>query len=247
MINKICSKKFLITISIVTCLAIGFTPVSHAGLLHFDQDLSGGAWRTTTDVLVANQWFNGNFDATDGLAALSPYGNPQTQLNQNDMMWSPEGAAALEVWFGYSFNVDSKTSITNGLIAIIADDFFRLIINGQDLLTALLVDNQDVNGQPVPIILDFATLQPFFQTGKNVILVQAMDGFLDSGQGCGVFDPRQTSLGTFCKRDLANEYLYVSGAVQLSTVVPEPASIALLAFGLAGLGFYRQKRKLRSV
>lgn len=214
--------RLLAAIAAASCLAFALITPANAGTVIVDVS-AGSNWRTTTDVLVANQWNNGNFSDTDGVAATAPYGNvATTTLNEERMMWNcgadgmtdctfdnmgnALGTGPDQAWFGLSFEVKDGAAVTDGAIGIIADDFFEFRINGAVVLEAFLSDNQDINGQPVPLMLDFATLSPFFQTGTNVLVVEAQD----------LIDPF--------------EYLFISGSV---AVVPEPQT--LLLFGLGGL------------
>jgi hypothetical protein len=232
-------------------LALGWAPLASADLLQID--LSGGSqWRSTTDGLLANQWTLGNFSASDGVAAYAPYGNSATNLNANRMMWScgvdgstcrdsggniTGASGPTEVFFGYSFFVAPGQSILAAQIAIIADDFFDLVVNNQGVMAALLTDHL-VGGQPEPIIID---LMPFLHVGNNVLAIRAMDGVLMGAGGCdagftqvtgnlGPFGNRQPI--DFCKGDLLNEYMFISGS---ALVIPEPGVLSLILLGLAGV------------
>ncbi len=254
--NEMPPKILFVAIAMIISLAIVIMPNSYAGLMVVDVS-AGSGWRTTTDSSLGNQWAIGNFNSTDGVAAWAPYGNAgTTDLNENYMMWNcgADGSACenssgtitgadgpTEVFFGFSFDIKPGAKVSNAGIAIIADDFFVLVINGQEVISATLEGNQKPNGQPDPLILDFAMLSPFFQTGTNVLAIRAMDGFLESGNGCGSLTQTSTNLGGFCKGNRMNEYLFVSGSV---VVVPEPVTLVLFGLGLVGLGFSRRKRKL---
>ena len=157
-------KSMLRVGSLLASIALG-SPGAFAGITTYD--ISGGTqWRTTEDSSLGQQWGIGNFQAaTDGVAAWAPYGNSLTQLNANRMMWNcgangllcqgggDGGAGPTEVFFGHSFFIEPGTTFS-GAAAIIADDFFDLVINGQEVRAATLDGNQDTQGQPVPLLVD---------------------------------------------------------------------------------------------
>lgn len=240
------------------CVAAGaaLAPwVANAGIV--THDLSGGSqWRATLDPLLAGQWALGNFHATDGVAAWAPYGNTATTaLNANHMMWDcgldgslcpgggNGGAGPTEVFFGYGFNIDAGATY-GGAAALIADDFFDLVVNGHEVLAATLDGHKDASGQPVALVVN---LTPFLHEGYNVLALRAMDGFLNGRLSCaehGVGYSRvSTNLGEFCKGNRAFEYMFVSGSVTVEThEAPEPAAWSLLPIALAALGWTRQRR-----
>lgn len=246
-------------IAIVSLLAFSSMPNAQAGTQLIDLSADAG-WRTTTDSTLGNQWGIGNFNPADGVAAWVPYGNTSTPtLNPNHMMWNcgsngsscafdsngnSLGSGPTEVYFGLSFFVKPGAIVPEAGIAIIADDFFDLVINGHHVLAAV-IDNHLSAGQPIPIVLDSATLTPFFHTGNNILAIKAMDGHLkDVGVECAD-DPGQvreevsTNLGAFCKGQRGNEYLFINGS---ASVVPEPTTLSLMALGMAGFAAFRKRR-----
>lgn len=227
------------------CMAtlLGAAPVARADAISID--ISGGTqWRTTEDWTLGTQWAIGNFQATDGVAAWAPYGNAATQLNPNRMMWNcgadgalcpgggNGGAGPTEVYFGYAFDIAPGASFS-GAAALIADDFFDLVINGQEVLAATLDGNFNGNGQPQPLTVD---LTPFLRWGHNVLAIRAMDGYLEDAASCAArgagYQTVYSNLGEFCKGNRANEYMFLSGSV---VVVPEPTTWSMVGLALAGL------------
>lgn len=243
-------RKLLICGSLVFGLALCAIN-ANAGVVSYD--ISGSTkWRTTEDVLLGQQWGIGNFQWTDGVAATAPYGYAgTTTLNQNRMMWGcgvsgslcPDGVNAgtgpTQVFFGYSFFIKPGATFS-GTAAIIADDFFDLVINGQEVLAATLDGNQDANKQPVPLIVD---LTQYLHEGNNVLAIRAMDGYLESADQCALrgtdWQSVSSNLGNFCEGNRDNEYMFVSGSV---TVVPEPGALSLAAVALAALGAACKRR-----
>lgn len=223
---------------------------ANAGIVTYD--ISGGSqWRTTEDGALGNLWAIGAFQPTDGVAAWAPYGNSATTtLNENRMMWNcgadgslcpgggPGGLGPTEVFFGYSVFIQPGTTFS-GAAAIIADDFFDLVINGIEVAAATLDGHKDASGQPVPLLLD---LTPFLREGNNVIALRAMDGYLESPADCSArgagFQSVTSNLGDFCKGDRQYEYMFISGSI---TVVPEPGALSLVGLGLLGLALTRRR------
>lgn len=252
-------KKKVISCLTAIFLGIGATSSSNAGVQVFDLS-AGSNWRTTTDPMLGNQWAIGNFNSTDGVSARSPYSNADTQLNANRTMWNcgvdgseclnsegvvSGGSGPTEAFFGLSFFAKPGAKITNARIAIIADDFFDLVINGQEVIAAVLADHLTPDGQPEPLIID---LEPFLHSGNNTLAIRAMDGFLkgdgtceSSLSGTGPFVEVSSNLGSFCKGDLFNEYLFISGS---ATVIPEPGALHLMLLGFAGLIYQRRRAKM---
>jgi len=244
------TNLLLTSLSFVAGLAL-CAPQAQAGVLTYD--ISGGTqWRTTTDPLLGAQWSIGNFQQTDGIAAWAPYGNSATTtLNSNRMMWNCGSDGALcpgggdggkgptEVFFGYSLFIKHGATF-GGAAALIADDFFDLVINGREVLADTLDGNQDGSGQPVPLVVD---LTPYLQEGDNVLALRAMDGYLESTIDCASrgsgFELVSSNLGNFCKGNRGNEYMFVSGSVV--TVVPEPGALSLVGMAIAGLGVARRR------
>ncbi len=231
------------------CMAaiLGGPPAARADTISID--ISGGTqWRTTEDWLLGTQWAIGNFQATDGVAAWSPYGNAATELNANRMMWNcgadgslcpgggDGGAGPTEVYFGQAFDIAPGT-VFSGAAALIADDFFDLVINGQEVLAATLDNNFNGNGQPQPLVVD---LTPFLRWGHNVLAIRAMDGYLEDAGACAArgtgFVSVNSNLGEFCKGNRGNEYMYLSGSV---LVTPEPTALSMVGLALAALMLVR--------
>ncbi|MEF8700014.1 MAG: PEP-CTERM sorting domain-containing protein [Candidatus Accumulibacter sp. UW26] len=259
---------------ILAGLSFAWGGIAHGGTTVIN--LQGGAnWQSTTDGLLATQWNNGNVTPGDGgIPAFSPYSNSATTtLNQNSMMWycaldtagcldqAENGSGPVEAFFVRQFAIKDGAEIS-GAFAIIADDFVRLNINGQFVMDALLDDNTDANGQPLPLIfdihgfdlslrtgnaLDLGTLAGVLSYGTNTFVLQAMDGNLING-GFSVDDcadrngtVRQIPGGrSFCSSDRLFEYAFIQGS--MLAVLPEPTTLALLGSALAGLAIRRRSK-----
>jgi hypothetical protein len=208
---------------------------------------AGPQWRATDDVLLAQQWAIGNFNPADGVAATSPYRNSTTDPAIGATMWycgaggslcpgGPDGGLGpTQAFFATSFPVQAGAAAA-GVLRLIADDYVDLVVNDQLVISALLDQHKDANGQPVPLLVD---LTPYLIAGRdNVVAMRAMDGYLLGGAlSCDAgYQPVSSNMGDFCQGDNVYEYVAVTGSV---TVVPEPPFIllaALLGVAAASLG-----------
>lgn len=212
---------------------------------------SGSQWLSTTDALVATQWFHGNFTVgADGVPATAPYPNLVTTPNDivpgtsAQLMWACGPGSTLcdntgtngptEVWFGMPLDLKANPIARLGAAQIIADDYFEFIVNGQFVQTGYLDDHQNpVSGQPVPIGIDFTS---YLHDGYNWLMIHALDGYFPTlGAACdpGYTDrPVQDARGTFCAGDRIFEFAFVDGVI---VSVPVPMTAALMGAGLLGL------------
>lgn len=244
------STPLFTAIALAAALALGSTP-AHGDMISIDLSAST-SWRATADASLGQQWAIGNFSASDGVAATAPYGNSVTPLNANRMMWycgsdgslcpggGDGGVGPTEVYFGRSIFIDPGNAFS-GAVAVIADDFFDLVINGIEVVASTLDGHKDANGQPVPIVVN---LTPFLRHGNNVLALRAMDGYLESAAACAQrgpgFEAVSSNLGDFCKGNRELEYMFMSGSV---VVVPEPGALSLVGLALLVLGFMRPRSR----
>lgn len=221
------------------------SPAALAGVQVYDFG-AGSQWRSSTDPLQGQQWAIGNFAPTDGVAAWAPYGNPATpSLDAAHMMWNcgSDGSACKdssgqitggdgpsETYYALAFTLDPGAHVASSLMSLIGDDFFDLVINGQEIMAGTL-DQHMSNGQPDPVTINLA---PYFHTGRNVMVIRAMDGYLlGNATSCNAgFALVSSNLGDFCTGNRGYQYLYVSGG---ALTVPEPGMLALLGLGLVCL------------
>lgn len=233
-------------------LAIAGLGGAHAATTFFNFD-PGANWRTTTDRLVGQQWALGNFDASQGIAVQTGYGNPDTtSLPVDSMMWNcgsggdlcrnaqgdiTGGDGPLEAFFGYGFRIEPGTQALGAVLRVIADDFFHLRVNGVSVMAAMLDDHLDGSGQPDPLVID---ITQYLRTGDNVVSLRAMDGALKgTAAACDQGVEVTSVLGAFCKYDRGNEYVSVGGGV---FTVPAPGSLALVSASLGLLAAFVRAR-----
>lgn len=248
-----------------TCLYFACSGAATAAI-----DLSGGAgWLSTTDGLTATQWYFGNVAPGSGIPAYAPYGNSvTTALDQDKMMWycdsadcatqAATGMGPEETYYVKQFTIGPDSTVS-GSFSIIADDFVSVYINQTFVFDAILDSNQDPTLQPVPLVfdvsgfdlslvsgiaLDFGTLSNVLKPGTNTIVLQAMDGSLMDGfwdiDTCRALGGRAIP-GNRCfdRHNREYEYVFVDGSLKL----PEPASLALIGVGLAGVATSMRRRR----
>lgn len=225
---------------------------AQAGVTTFNLSPSSfdGSWRATADNGLFQFWRTGTFNETDGVAATVPYGNSVTTgLNNANMMWycgatgdlcpaggpgdlrGDAGLGPPEAYFARGVVIKPGAAAT-GTIAILADDFFHLWVNGNSVVDGVL-DEQNT--------LHVVDISPYLKEGLNVLAIRALDGYLEAGQtttcaqraagdpggGWGLVN---TLRGPFCRGNRELEWVNVSGSI---TQVPEPATWALV--GVAGV------------
>jgi|GEM_PF-5197000 len=246
------SRRWRVRTAAALGLAIAGLGGAHAATTLFNFD-PGANWRTTTDRLVGQQWALGNFDASQGIAVQTGYGNPDTtSLPVDSMMWNcgpggdlcrnaqgdiTGGDGPLEAFFGYGFRIEPGTQALSAVMRVIADDFFHLRVNGFSVMAAMLDDHLDGNGQPLPMAVD---ITQYLRAGDNVVSLRAMDGTLKGAAASCAQGVEVTSvLGAFCKYDRGNEYVSVAGGV---LTVPEPGSLALVGASLGLLAVFARAR-----
>ena len=235
-------------------------------------DLSAGSeWLATDDGVIGTRWTQGIVNPGEGVPATTPYGNAATNvLNKDRMMWycgddgslctvddggNASGDGPIDTFYLRTFYL--KAEDMDGALALIADDFLEVWLNGQFVFNGILDQNQ-TEGQPDPFILtindldlsiDSGTtlnqaepdglLENILQVGWNTLAIRAMDGALPDDQGsCDRGVEKIITGGSFCNYNRAFEYLFVSGSVRAD----EPASLGLFAFALLGIGLYRRRR-----
>lgn len=222
------SKRFRNYLHLLTA-AMTFACALHAQAAPVDISIvSGSAWRSTD--AAPSGWAGTTFDDSAWSQAFAPYPNALTtpddiagEPSAAALMWhwpsanAPDGASGPnEAWFRYTFEL----ALTPGALPlaaqalIIADDEFELFINGQlyDFgRSTALDDNMRSNGQPLPLLVDFASL---LRNGTNVLAIHAADNSLAN------------------PADRLYEYVYFEGSI---ATIPEPGSIALLLLALLAM------------
>ncbi len=219
------NKRFRHSLQLLSA-ALGFLCVLHTQAAPVNISIvSGAAWRST-DAAPAG-WADTTFDDSAWNQAYAPYPNNRTTPQDiagggsaAELMWHWSGAGQPtgangpnQAWFRYTFDL-TRTPDALPLFAqalIIADDEFELFINGQryDFGRSTALDqNMRPNGQPNPLLIDFATM---LRDGTNVLAIRAAD----------------TSLAN--PAHLLNEYVYFAGRI---VTIPEPGSSALILLAL---------------
>ncbi|WP_321393757.1 hypothetical protein [Emcibacter sp.] len=257
--------RILLTFAVAAIAAALST--AHANII----DLSGGSnWLSTDNGVIGTRWTQGIVNPGEGVPATAPYGNTSTTtLNKNKMMWycggdgslctvdddgNASGDGPIDTFYLRSFYL--KSDDIDGALALIADDFLEVWLNGQFVFNGILEQNQ-TEGQPDPFVLtisdlnlsidsgttlnqaDSGGLENILQVGWNTLAIRAMDGSLpDDEEGCVQGDEKIITGGTFCNYNRAFEYLFVSGSVRAD----EPASLALLMCGLLCISVASKRR-----
>lgn len=208
--------------------AISFTLISvQASAAQINQEiLSGSNWLSSDTLQIG--WETAGFNDSSWVSASSPYGSldPTSVIAgtiAENMWFDPTGSSdgtngSLQAFFRFSFDLALAADSLPllGQALINGDDDYEFYVNG-----ILAAENKDGG---FAHIVDFVDYTSKLQNGTNVFAIHAVDG--------GWGNPFNRGF----------ERVLFDGSI---VTVPEPATLALLGLGLAGLGISRRKRTVK--
>jgi len=220
---------------LIGLFSLSLAPSISATPIHMEI-LSNSSWLATNSPGAGLGWTTAGFDDSTWVAASAPGASDSTVGTLNSVHTAQDTIAdtsALYTWYNstapgggpntaylrYNFNLtftaDSLPLLAQALIAV--DDDFDMYVNGARVYRD---DNGILNlkpdGTPQPFFVDFTSS---LVNGDNVIAIQGNDAY-----------------GGF-------EWMLFDGGINtITSNVPEPGTLALLAFGLAGIGATRRRQ-----